>query len=205
MCVDTKGYDWERPATAADCATLGAHFPGIDFTDLLEAMSQDGAQPLTADLALLGAMAHTPPDARGMRYVPFTAVHADGESRDVVKLPVMDQIGEWFENTALGSDMWKNASDWCEAKMGARVHFAMNCGCGLVAVSAYKNGLWSSWKQHFNQSRAHLFGRTRVTRRDTNDISGLDITPAQLEMWQRIRACLQALPAQIQTPEKRAA
>ncbi len=194
MCVDSKGHAWERPATYGDCAVLAEHFPNINFNGLLNAMSQDGAQPLTSDLALVGAMMHTQPDDRGMRYVPFTAIETNG-SQNVIKLPVMDQIVDWFENSALGTDMWKNASDWCEKEMGARVHFAMNCGCGLVAVSAYRNGLWKLWKERFNASRAHLFGRTHVVVRKTNNIEGLDMTTAQLAIWQRIRQCLEALPA----------
>lgn len=204
MCVDTKGYEWERPATQADCAVMSEHFTGVDFKGLLNAMSQDGAKPLTTDLALVGAMMHTPPDDRGMRYVPFTAVETNG-SQNVVKLPVMDQIVEWFENSALGSDMWKNASDFCEKQMGARVHFAMNCGCGLVAVAAYKNGQWQAWKERFNASRAHLFGRTTVIHRKTDSILGLDITKAQLEIWQRLRACLEDLAQEQEVSEKLAA
>ena len=124
MCVDAKGYDWERPAVEADCAVMGEHFPGVDFSGLLAAMSKDDAKPLTADLALVGAMMHTEADSLGMRYVPFSAI--DQNTRDIVKLPVMDQVSDWFENSALGTDMWNNASDWCEKEMGARVHFAMN-------------------------------------------------------------------------------
>jgi hypothetical protein len=193
MCVDTKGYNWERPAVGTDCAIMAAHFSGIDFSGLLAAMSQDGAKPLTSDLALVGAMMHTPADDKGMRYVPFTGVVADTQT--VAKLPVMDQISEWLENSALGTDMWANASDWCEAQNGTRVHFAMNCGCGLVAVAGYQDGTWAGWKKRFNDSRAHLFGRTKVVVRDTNSIAGTDITAAQLMMWHRIRACLEALPA----------
>ncbi len=200
MCVNTKGYNWERPATYGDCAVLAEHFPNTNFTGLLTAMSQDGAKPLTVDLALVGAMMHTEADDRGMRYVPFTAVETNG-SQNVVKLPVMEQVTDWLENSALGTDMWNNASNWCENEMGTRVHFAMNCGCGLVAVSAYKNGLWQSWKERFNASRAHLFGRTSVVTRSTNSIEGLDITEAQLAMWQRIRQCLEALPAVSAQPE----
>ena len=37
---------------------------------------------------------------------------------------------------------------------------------------------------------------TTVIRRDSNDTAGLDITQAQLEIWQRIRKCLEALPAE---------
>lgn len=194
MCVDSKGYTWERPATYGDCAVLAEHFPQINFASLLAAMSKDGAVPLTTDLALVGAMMHTQPDDRGMRTVPFSAIETV-RSQNVIKLPVMDQIVEWFENSALGTDMWNNASDWCEAEMGARVHFAMNCNCGLVATSAYTNGVWQSWKERFNASRAHLYGRTKVVTRKTDSIDGLDMTFAQLAMWKRIRKCLEALPA----------
>lgn len=193
MCVDTKNYNWERPATKADCAVLASHFPNVDFEGLLDVMSEDAAKPLTTDLVLVGAMMHTPPDDKGMRYVPFTGIEKG--TQNVVKLPVMDQIVDWFENTALGTDMWQNVSDWCEARGGMRVHFAMNCGCGLVAVSAYENGLWASWKERFNKTRAHLFGRTTVVQRPANTIEALDITEAQLTMWHRIRTALEALPA----------
>jgi hypothetical protein len=81
----------------------------------------------------------------------------------------------------------------------------MNCGCGLVAVSAYKNGQWTAWKERFNASRAHLFGRTMVNVRDADMIDGLDITPAQLMMWKRIRMALEALPAEAAIADKVAA
>lgn len=194
MCVSTKNNDWERPAADSDCAILESHFPNVGFQGLLRAMSKDGARPLTADLALVGAMMHTPADDQGMRYVPFSGVEEG--TQNVVKLPVMEQIADWFENSALGTDMWNNASDWCERKNGARVHFAMNCGCGLVAVSAYRNGQWTAWKERFNKSRAHLFGHTNVVERSADSISGLDITEAQLKMWRRIRKALEALPAE---------
>lgn len=203
MCVDSKDNNWERPATKTDCAIMADHFPGVDFSGLLDAMSKAMARPLTADLALFGAMMHTPPDEGGMRYVPFSGVEQG--TRNVVKLPVMKQIVEWFENSALGTDMWNNASDWCEKQNGSRVHFAMNCGCGLVAVSAYKDGKWTAWKERFNSSRAHLFGRTTLVQRGTNSIAGLDITEAQLNMWHRIRKCMEALPAAETADRKQAA
>lgn len=192
MCVQTSDQAWERPAQEEDCAILAEHFAGIDFADLLAAMSADGAQPLTTDLVLVGAMMHTQPDDGGMRYVPFSVLEP-APSRNIIKLPIMDKVVEWFENTALGADMWKNASDWCERQTGARVHFAMNCGCGLVATTGYNNGQWTSWKQRFNARRAHLFGRTTVLRRETNSLEGLDLSPAQFLMWTRIRHALDAL------------
>jgi hypothetical protein len=193
MCVNTKNYAWERPARVEDCAIISEHFSNIDFQGLLTAMSQDNAYPLTSDLVLVGAMMHTPADDLGMRPVPFTCINL--KTREVVKLPVMEQIVDWFENTALGSDMWQHASDWTEKKNGTRVHFAMNCSCGLVETAAYHDGRWQAWKVRFNQSRSDLYGRTRIGDWPTNSIEGLDITPQQFEMWQRIRNCLEALSA----------
>lgn len=192
MCVDTKGYSWERPAERSDIAILEKHFSGVDFQGLLEAMSKDGAKPLTSDLVLVGAMANTQPDDLGMREVPFCGV--EHGTRTVVKLPVMDQIVEWLENSALGTDMWQNASEWAEKNHGARFHFAMNCGCGLVANAARESGKWQIWKERFNRSRAHLYGQTRVVRRNIDSIAGLSMTQAQLDMWFRMRECLEALP-----------
>jgi hypothetical protein len=192
MCVQAKGYRWERPAVVEDCPVIESYFPGVDYQGLLTAMSQDKALPLTTDLVLFGAMFHTPTDDLGMRYVPFTAIEK-GNSVCVVKLPVMETIVDWFENTALGTDMWNHASNWCEKGYGMRVHFAMNCGCGLVDTSNYKNGVWTAWKERFNTSRAHLYGRTTVTIRETDGLENIDITESQLQMWHRIRNCLEAL------------
>ncbi len=194
MCVDTKNHDWERPARKSDCAILALHFSAVDFDGLLDAMSRDDARPLTADLALVGGALSLAPDEHGMRFLPFSGMEDNG-STNIVKLPVMDQIVEWFENSALGTDMWKNASDFLEEQSELRVHFAMNCGCKVVPVSAYADGKCTAWKRHFNRSRSHLFGRTTVVRRETNSLAGLDITKAQLMMWHRIRKCLEALPA----------
>lgn len=192
MCVNTKNYAWERPARKSDCSIISEYFPNIDFEDLLEVMSKDNAFPLTSDLVLVGAMMHTPPDDMGMRPVPFTCINL--KTREVVKLPIMEQIVDWFENTALGSDMWQHVSDWTEKKIGARVHFAMNCNCGLVDTSAYEDGRWYKWKVRFNQERADLYGRTRVGEWLTDQIQGLDITPQQFETWKQIRRCLESLP-----------
>ena len=59
MCVDSKGYDWERPADVADLAILSKHFADTDFETLLEVMSRDGARPLTTDLVLVGDAQHS--------------------------------------------------------------------------------------------------------------------------------------------------
>jgi len=193
MCVDTKGYPWERPAVESDIPVIESHFPGVDFSGLLEAMSQDGAQPLTTDLVLAGAMLNSSQDDLGMKYVPFSGL--EGSTRRMVKLPVMDQVVEWCENSALGTDMWQHASDWCEKSHNGRFHFAMNCGCGCVSREAYADGRWQAWKERFNRSRADVFGRTTVVRRDINSIEGTDITASQLHMWYRMRSCLEALVA----------
>src|SRR5688572_17908099 len=119
MCVNTKNYHWERPALEADYEILGNYFPGIDFKGLLTAMSKDKARPLTSDLVLVGALIHSSTNEFGIRSVPFSCI--EELTQNIVKLPVMDQIVEWFENSALGTDMWQNASDWMESHYGARV------------------------------------------------------------------------------------
>lgn len=193
MCVNTQNLPWERPATTADCAVIASHFPGLDYAEILHAMQADGAQPLASDLTLLGAMWHTPADDFGMRYVPFCAPVKN--TSKVAKLPVMEQIVEWFENTALGTDMWQAASDWLEQHHGMRVHFAMNCGCGMVKTSGYADGTWTAWKQRFNATRSHLYGRTQVVTQTTNSLENLDMTAGQLMIWQRARNCLESLAA----------
>ena len=195
MCVDTKNYAWERPATKSDCAIIASHFPGMDYEGLLNAMSKDEARPLTAHLVMLGAAIHAPMDEFGLQSVPFSVIETE-KSTNTVQLPVMDQIVEWFENAAQGTEMWKNASDFCEARDGFRVHFGHNCDCHIVPVSAYADGTYSEAVRSFNRSRAHLFGRTTAVRRDTNSVEGLDITAAQLMLWHRIRQCIEALPAE---------
>lgn len=192
MCVATKNLAWERPATKSDLPILEGHFPGIDFKTLLEEMSRDAARPLTSDLVLMAAMVETEPDELGMKAVPFSAI--DLKTREIVKLPVMDQLVDWFENSALGTDMWINASNWSESRYGARVHFAMNCNCGLVSNEAKNNGNWTRWKIKFNSERADLYGRTRVRVAETNSIDGLSITSAQLMIWYRMRRALESLP-----------
>ena len=138
-----------------------------------------------------------------MCFVPFVGI--EQQTRAAVKLPVMTQIVDWFENSALGSDMWAHASDWCESVDGGRFHFAMNCGCGKVSAEARQGGNWTLWKTEFNRSRAEIYGRTRIVNRDTNSIAGLDISPAQLTMWYRMRRCLEALPAVAVGVDRRAA
>ena len=202
MCVDTKGYAWERPAMASDLSYFEKAFPGIDFRAFLEAMSRDCAKPLCVDMALIGAMLSTPPDDLGMCFVPFCGI--EGMQRVVVKLPVMTQIVDWCENSALGTDMWEHASEISEEQHRGRFHFAMQCGCGFVARTAVQSGAWQAWQQRFNRSRADIYGRSRIVRRETNSIEGLDITPAQLQTWRRMREVLCALPA-VQIKESRAA
>lgn len=196
MCVNTQNLAWERPATAADCAVMAEHFPGLDYQGLLTAMQADGALPLTSDLALVGAMWHSRADASNVRYVPFSAPVKN--TTQIAQLPIMAQIVEWFENSALGTDMWQAASNWLEAHHGVRVHFTMNCGCGLVCTEAYTNGVWTAWKQQFNASRSHLYGRTQVVERDSNSLEGLDMSAAELMIWQRIRTCLESCAAAVQ-------
>jgi len=192
MCVQTRNQPWERPAMAEDVPLLQNHFPGIDFAGMLEAMSVDGCVPLTADLVLVAGILTVEPDDRGVRYVPFAGIDPD-EPRTVVKIPEMDGIVEWMENTALGSYMWQKASDWSEANHGCRIEFAMDCGCGCVTTEQYADGTWRNWVRAFNESRRHAYGRTNIAYR--HSIRGTDITPGQLDMWRRMRAALHDLPA----------
>lgn len=203
MCVNTTSQNWERPAVNEDCAILARFFPGVDFEGLLQAMSTDGAKPLTSDLVLVGAVLNMPADDLGVKSVPFSALNL--ETREVVKLPIMDQIVEWFENTGLGTDMWHNASDWCEREKGVRVHFTMNCRCPAVPRAAIEDGRWTAWKRRDNARHADIFGRSRVVRRDTDSLENLDMTAAALMMWRRIRMCLEALPAVQETTVAKAA
>jgi hypothetical protein len=193
MCVDSKDFSWERPVTESDLKYFETEFPNVDFKKFMDAMSKDGGVPLTTDMALIGGMLNTQPDDLGMCYVPFTGFELG--TQNVVKLPVMDQMVEWFENTALGTDMWNHASDVSENLYGGRFHFAMNCGCGFVANNTKKIGNWSKWQVRFNNSRRNLFGRTKIIHRTSNDVRGLDITKEQLAIWERMRRVLEALPA----------
>jgi len=200
MCVQTRNQPWERPAVAEDVPILQGHFPGIDFGGMLKAMSVDGCVPLTADLVLFAGILSVEPDKRGVKYVPFAGIDLnDPTAPTVIKIPEMDGIVEWMENTALGSYMWQKASDWAEQTHGCRVEFSMDCGCGGVTTEQYTNGIWRNWVRAFNVSRRHAYGRTNIAYRST--IRGTDITPDQLLMWRRMRAALQALPAIVRDEE----
>jgi hypothetical protein len=174
-----------------DASIFERHFPGIDFHAALAAMSVDGCVPLTADLAIVGATLSMQADDLGVRFFPFTGV--DVAARTCVKTPEMDNIVEWMENTALGSYMWQKASDWMEGSHGCRLEFAMDCGCGVVAMEQYANGTWREWVRRFNAVRRTVYGRTAIERRQS--IDGTTMTEAQRRMWQRVRAVLEALPA----------
>lgn len=200
MCVQTRNQPWERPAVAEDVPILRSHFPGIDFHAMLEAMSVDGCVPLTADLVLFAGILSVEPDKRGVRYVPFAGIDLnDPTAPTVVKIPEMDGIVEWMENTALGSYMWQKASQWAEANHGCRVEFSMDCGCGGVTTEQYANGTWRNWVRAFNVSRRYAYGRTNIEYRST--IRGTDITSDQLNMWRRMRAALHAIPAVVHDEE----
>ena len=174
-----------------DIPVFERHFPGIDFREVLEAMSVDGCVPLTADIAIVGATLSMQADDLGIRFFPFTGV--DLATTTCVQIPEMDNIVEWMENTALGSYMWQKASDWMERRHGCRLEFAMNCGCGVVGTEQYANGAWREWIRRFNTARSAVYGRTNIERRQT--IDGTTMTEAQRRMWTRVRAVLESLPA----------
>jgi hypothetical protein len=154
-------------------------------------MSVDGCVPLTADLAILGATLSMQGDDLGVRFFPFTGV--DVATRTCVKIPEMDNIVEWMENTALGSYMWQKANDWMERSHGCRLEFAMNCGCGVVRMEQYASGAWCKWVRRFNEAHRTVYGRTNMERRAS--IKGTTMTEAQRKSWKRVRAVLEALPA----------
>jgi hypothetical protein len=200
MCVQTKNQPWERPAVAEDIPILRSHFPGIDFAGMLEAMSVDGCVPLATDLVLFAGILSVEPDKRGVRYVPFAGIDLDNPTAPtVVKIPEMNGIVEWMENTALGTYMWKQASNWSEKHYGCRVEFSMDCGCGGVRPEQYANGEWRNWVRAFNKSRRHAYGRTNIEHHQT--IHGTDINLDQLFMWRRMRAALKALPVVVHNEE----
>jgi hypothetical protein len=190
MCVQTQHQSWERPASPNDFSVLNESFPGIDYAKLYDAMRIDDAVPLACDLVLVGAMYHATPDDIGVRLVRFSG--SDPQTDTVVKLKVMEGIVPWFENSALGTDMWRNADSYLST-LGVHVHFAMKCSCGLVPVATKHNGMWNAWKRRFNQDRAHIYGRTNI--RWQVGIEGTDFTPADVILWERIRRTLNALPA----------
>ncbi len=146
MCVQTANRNWERPAKANDITQLEKYFPEVNFKGMLKAMSVDGCIPLTTDLVLFAGILTVDMDDLGMRFVPFAGIDSSNPTT-VVKHTIMDGIVDWMENTALGSYMWKLASEWAEKEYGCRIEFSMNCGCGSVALEAYENGNWPLWVQ----------------------------------------------------------
>lgn len=192
MCVQTAEKPWERPATKQDCAVLARYFPGIPEADLqavFEAMSEDGGVPLATDLVLLGAVLSIDPDEFGIRSIPFTAV--DLRTNTCVKIPEMDNIVEWMENSALGSHMWRKANEWLEQTYDCRVEFTMDCGCGIVPIEHFADGRYQQWIRRFNDERRTIYGRTNVERRDS--IGGTTMSINERFMWEYIRTTLEAL------------
>ncbi len=192
MCITTKNQAWERPAEEADIPVFEKHFPNINFRGMFDAMRVDGCVPLTVDFVLFAGILSVEKDDLGMRFLPFSGSHST-DAQTVVKLSVMEGIVDWMENTALGSYMWRVASEWATEEYGCKVEFSMNCGCGAVCSESYKNGDWVRWVRRFNGSRCHMYGRTTLVWQST--IEGTDITQGQFHMWQRMRAALEDLPA----------
>lgn len=192
MCVQSRGLKWERPATAEDCEILRRHFKGIDFPAVFKAMSVYGFVPLASDLALVGAVVSAKPDGMGFRYLPFSGF--DFKKQIIVKIPAMDGIVEWFENTALGGEMWASASRWMNRAYGCNISFTMNCGCFMFPKEAREDGRLEAWLRRFNGVRSGIVGRTKIKVRQS--VRGTDITEAQVVLWQRVRTALQALPAE---------
>jgi hypothetical protein len=193
MCVQQRGLAFERPAGPSDFEVLARHFPGFDFRGLYEAMSVYGFRPLVVDLVMVAAVSGLPADEYGVRSLPFSGLEAG--TGNIVKLPVMDGVVDWMENSALGSAMWDAANAYlaCQRRF---VAFTMNCNCISVDAAAKADGRYGKYLTRFNASRAEVVGRTNVVWRDGDDISGTDITNEQLVMWQLVRAALFAVPAE---------
>lgn len=198
MCVQTKNLPWERPAEETDIPILENYFPGINFKGMLKAMSVDGCVPLTTDLVLFAGILSADMDELGMRSVPFAGANPL-MPQTVIKLYIMEDIVEWMENTALGSYMWQKASQWATEQYGCKVEFSMNCSCGSVCCESYENGAWPEWVRRFNASRRLMYGRTNIVWQTR--IEGTDITESQFQMWRRMRAALEALPAVSNIPD----
>jgi hypothetical protein len=191
MCVQTHNLPWERPAVVTDLPIIAKYFPDIDFLSLYQAMSANGFRPLASDMVLAGGVINGPKDNFGVSTVPFAGL--DTSTNEIVKLRIMDGIVEWFENTALGGDMWLQASEWLKRHHASVFRFSMNCSCEKVPVNLIESGIWHKRLMRFNASRADVVGRTNIVLRDSH--LGTDITDAQVYYWERMRKALEALPA----------
>ena len=188
MCVQKKGYDFEGPTQLSDIALLAQQYPDIDFQGLNDAMSKYGFVPVAADLAMIATALTMQADQQGIRYLPFAAIrHSD---QAMVKLPVMEGIVGWLENTALGTDMWLSANSWLRQEHSAEVRFTMDCGCCIVPVAHLDNGVWQEWLVKFNQQRQAIYGRTDVVYLQHNSIEDNSMQAHQLSAWLKMRNVL---------------
>lgn len=195
MCVKESGLPWERYATPADCVVLSTVFPGVDFADMMSAMSVHGFRPVPTDLVLLGGLFSSTPDAIGIRSVPFSGF--DRKRREIVKLSVMSGIVEWMENSALGTAMWRSVSEWTRRTRGTVIEFTMKCHCIEVPVSVFDGLEYGKWLERHHASRAGVtgvFGRSGLPVRKTN--IGTDITGEQFMLWRTMRHALEELESE---------
>lgn len=200
MCVQKLGLNFEGPAQTTDFSVLHEAYPGIDFLQLHKAMSVYGFVPLATDLAMMGAVLNIPENAHGVQLLPFAGVRSSDMA--MVKLPVMEGIVGWLENTVLGSEMWKAASQYLSTHHGVELFFTMDCGCGVVAHRAMDNGQYYEWLTQFNTYRTSIFGRTDVVMLRNDDIADTDIESVQLHAWKQMRGVLFALPERISVTDK---
>lgn len=202
MCVQKRGLAFEGPTQKSDFAILSSAYPGIDFAGLNAAMSVHGFMPLAVDLAVIGAAMSITPDAWGVSFLPFAGVRSPDMA--MVKLADMDGIVEWAENSALGTDMWRAASDYLAEHHNVEIRFTMDCGCGVVQSRAVDNGSWYEWLRHFNSVRRDIFGRTNVIWLEDNSIARTDITPEQQQAWAKMRSVLLSLSPRVAINDKMA-
>lgn len=191
MCVQQKNHVFEGPAQTSDITILSKKYPNINFYELKNAMSKYGGLPLASDLAMIGAAMSLPKDDFGIRRFPLSAIRAQDQC--MIKLPVMKDIVDWLENSALGTDMWLAANEWLKANHGVTVRFTMNCDCNIVPEDAILDGRWAKWLTRFNQQRLSIYGRTHVVNLESDDITDLNMSSDQLDSWKVMREVLLSL------------
>jgi L-rhamnose mutarotase len=190
MCVQTANMPWEREATKEDAKILQTFFKGVDLEGFLKVMQEDGCVPLPTDLSLIGAVLTMKVNEYNLPYLPFTAL--EFSTKSCVKIPEMENIVDWMENTALGSFMWEKANKFAELNYGRKFYFSMDCGCEAPLVSQFSDGTVRNFNIFLNKQAKDLYGKTNVVYSDS--ISNTNMSEYQRSIWKLIRQSLEALP-----------
>ncbi len=192
MCVNERGFAWERPARLSDIPLLSKHFPNVDLESAFRAMNVYGFRPLPTDLVLVGGLFLSTPDKDGVRAVPFSGYAP--KMQTIFKIPAMIGVVEWMENTALGTAMWRSVSEWTMKTRGTVIEFTMKCSCIEVPVEHLGNERYGRWLEEFHASRdgaKGVFGQSGLPI--IKDIAGTDMTHEQFTIWNKMRASLEML------------